>query len=198
MAKKTKTAKKNKSVSKKSNKTNALKKDTFKNSKTNSNQRANNEINKLKKRKNQNVSSTIQNGTAVIFEDQNLEFGRDTKKEGHKKRFGHIVDSNKKDEVAIAKRQHSSEAISIITKIPDPKNKEKTIKFEQQYNPHLKTKDKNGNPLKIDGTILMRANPKHDITPKEANEIKKQALKDKSKNIRKPNKKRLKELKGRK
>lgn len=147
-------------------------------------------------KKKKNISKTIKNGTAVIFKDKNLEFGRATKKPGHEIRLGHVIDSNKKNEVAIAKRQHSSDAISIQIEVLDPKNKKQIIEYK--YNPNFKTKDKDGKPLKIDGKILIRANSKKDITPKQANEIKRQGLKEKSKNVRKPNKRRLKELKKRK
>lgn len=132
--------------------------------------------------KNKNVSKTIINGIAVKFKDGDLEYGTNTKKPGHEIRFGNVVDSNRDGNVAIVKKQNASNAIKIGINL---------------YNPNLKTKDKNGNPLTIDGVILKRANEKNDITKKQADDIKKQALKERPKNIRKPNKRRLRELKGR-
>lgn len=130
-----------------------------------------------------NVSKKIKNGTAVLFKDKNLEHGKNTKDSKHEIRLGHVIDTNSKNEVAIAKRQHAKHSIQV---------------GENYYNPNFKTKDKNGKPLKIDNKTLKRASKKQDITPKEANEIKKQGLKTTNKNIRKPNKRKLKELKGRK
>jgi len=137
----------------------------------------------IKKRNRKNVSDTIINGTAVMFKDGDLEFGKNTKSKDHAIRLGFVIDSNKKGHVALAKRQHSNDPIQIGNIF---------------LNPHFKIRDKNGNLLSIDNVILTRAAKHRDISPYEANEIKRQGLKDKPKNTRKPNRKRLKELKGRK
>ena len=132
--------------------------------------------------KNKNVSKNIRNGTLVTFKDSYLEKGRNTKSKGKDIRVGAVIDSNRFDEIAVLKQQHSLNAI---------------VSGKRTFNPNIKTKKYKGQPLKVDGKNI-RIKTDARISSKTANELKRKSLKEFPKNIRKPNKRRLKELKGRK
>lgn len=132
--------------------------------------------------KNKNISRTIKNGTLVQVRDSYLEHGKNTKGRNQDYRVATVIDSNRNDEIGIVKRQHATNAIEINGEF---------------YNPNIKTKNKDNKPLKIDHQHV-RIIRTRSYTERDANEIKRKALKEQSKNVRKPNKKRLRELKGRK
>lgn len=130
-----------------------------------------------------NVSRTIKNGTLVTFRDSYLENGKNTKREGNDVRVGVVIDSNRDDKVAILKQQHSLNSISYNNR---------------SFNPNIKTRNKNNELLSIDGNnVRLQTRVQNSISEKESNELKRKALKDTSKNVRKPNRRRLKELKNR-
>ena len=67
----------------------------------------------------------------------------------------------------------------------------------EKYNPYIKTKDNEGKPIKI-GEKFQVGDPKYNVSVKNANQMKKETVKNKSHFISSGNRKALKELKGRK
>ena len=128
-----------------------------------------------------NVSKKVENGTFVKFNDSYLEHGKNTKGKNDS-RLGVVIDTNRRDEIAILKRQHAKNSVQL---------------GEDSFNPNIKIKNKNDKPLKIDNDHVKKVRRKK-ISRKEANQLKKQVLKNQPKNVRKPNRTRLRILKGRK
>ena len=132
--------------------------------------------------KNKNVSLQIKNGTCVQIRDSYLEHGKNTKGKHTDYRVATVLDSNRNGEIGIIKRQHIKNGLDI-------KN--------ETYNPNIKTKNYKDEPLVIDHQNVRIIKTKK-FSESEANELKRRALKEQPKNVRKPNKRRLRELKGRK
>lgn len=134
--------------------------------------------------KRKNVSKTIPNGTLVHTHDDKL-YGADG--QSTKSRMAVVVDSNDKDEVAIVKYTTSE-------RNGTPFENDKGFK---RFGNQIYTRDIYGNPLIIsqNGTLIKNANNKRDITPKQANEIKRANLQDSKYKTR--NHRKLKELKNR-
>lgn len=138
---------------------------------------------RTKKTKGKNVSEKIQNGTFVITNDQYF-YGADGKSK--KKRMGTVVDSNKKDEIALVKyttsKKHGREFVN-----------DKGFKghADKTY-----TLDNEGKPIKLGEGKFTRGNPKRDISSKTANEIKRRNVKESK--YKAGNRANLRNLKGRK
>lgn len=133
------------------------------------------------KKSNKNVSQKVKNGTFVTISDHELEHGKNTKSHNDT-RIAVVIDTNRQDHLAILKRQHCKNGI---------------WNGSDCFNPNIKTKNNQNNPLKIDQKHIRIVKGKV-YSPNQANELKRKALKEQPKNVRKPNRRRLKELKGRK
>lgn len=132
-----------------------------------------------------NVSQTIPNGTLIHTQDDKF-YGADGN--STKKRMGVVVDSNRRNEVAVTKYTTSS------------KNGRR-FKNNRGFVAHgnvIYTLDSKGKPIVLseDGDFKKHRNNNRDITPKQANQIKKSNLKESK--YRERNKKVLRKLKGRK
>ncbi|MCM1306492.1 MAG: hypothetical protein NC037_01075 [Bacteroides sp.] len=136
--------------------------------------------------KRKNVSSTIPNGTLVHTHD-NLLAGADGK--STKRRMATVVDSNRNNQIAIVKYTTSDKN---GTEFDNDKG------FVAHGN-QIYTQDVNGNPLVINDknhVIKKARNTKRDITPAQANEIKRANLQESR--YRQRNQIVLRKLKGRK
>ena len=131
---------------------------------------------------NKNVSKTIPNGTFIITNDK---FFYGTDGMSNKIRMATVVDSNKKDELAIVKFTTSK-------KHGRPFKNDKGI---SRHSDTVYIKDNSGKPIKIDNKKF-QSNSKRNITPKQANEIKRRNVKESK--FKNTNRKRLRQLKGRK
>ncbi len=147
---------------------------------------------KLAKRYGKNVSQKIVNGTIIMTRDEFLQDNNNYKKPKYKDKKNILyretvtVDSNKNDELAVIKVQSGGKL--------EVKNKKGQV---EKYNPYIKTKDNEGKPIKI-GEKFQVGDPKYNVSVKNANQMKKEAVKNKSHFISSGNRKALKELKGRK
>lgn len=138
-----------------------------------------------------NVSQSIRNGTAIQTRDEFLEDGNGYTKPSHKNdnvlyRELLTIETNRRGEVVVVKVQSGGKE-EVINKSGQ----------KEKYNLYFKSKDSDGNPITL-GKNFKRANPKYDISKKDANEIKKKAIKSSSSKVRKDNRNKLRELKGRK
>lgn len=134
------------------------------------------------KKKNKNISKTIPNGAFIITNDKFF-YGTDGK--SNKTCMATVIDSNKKDELAIVKFTTSK-------KHGRPFKNDKGIK---RHSDTVYIKDNSGKPIKIDNKKF-QSNNKRNITPKQANEIKRRNVKESK--FKNTNRKRLKQLKERK
>lgn len=78
-----------------------------------------------KKKANKNVSEKVKNGTFVTVSDHELEYGKNTKGKNDT-RIAVVIDTNRKDHLAILKRQHIKNGIWSGTDC---------------FNPNIKTKN---------------------------------------------------------
>lgn len=145
----------------------------------------------MTKRKNKNISEQLKPGAVIKTRDEYLEGSDGYVKDKYKNnnifyRELILVESNRNNEFAVEKVQ-SSGTILI-------ENKAKQI---EKCNPRIKTKDDKGKPIKL-GAKFKRGNPKYDVSERNANQLKKEAVNYKDKKIAKQNRKKLRELKGRK
>lgn len=132
-----------------------------------------------------NVSQSIPNGTLIHTQDDKF-YGADGK--STKKRMGVVVDSNRQNELA-------------VTKYTTSEKNGRRFKNDKGFVAHgnvIYTLDRNGQPIVLseDGDFKKHRNTNRDITPKQANQIKKSNLKESK--YRERNKKALRKLKGRK
>ena len=128
-----------------------------------------------------NISKTVPNGAFIITNDKFF-YGTDGK--SNKTRMATVIDSNKKDELALVKFTNS-------------KKHGRPFKNNKGINRHSDTvyiKDNSGKPIKIDNKKF-QSNSKRNITPKQANEIKRRSVKESK--FRVKNRKLLRKLKGR-
>ena len=136
------------------------------------------------KPKNKNVSQDIPNGKFIVSNDKYF-YGTDGKCD--KTRMGTVVDSNRKNELAVVKYTNSQK---------HGREFENTKGFHG-HSDRIFTRDNEGKPIKIDNKKFSASkNKKRDITPKQANEIKRRNLKESR--YRSNNSANLKNLKGRK
>ena len=133
-------------------------------------------------KKNKNISKTVPNGAFIITNDKFF-YGTDGK--SNKTRMATVIDSNKKDELAIVKFTSSK-------KHGRPFKNDKRLK---RHSDTVYIKDNSGKPIKIDN-IKFKSNNRRDLTPKQANEIKRRNVKESK--FKNTNRKRLRQLKERK
>ena len=135
------------------------------------------------KPKGKNISSSVKNGTFLVTNDKFF-YGTDGKSD--KQRMATVVDSNRRDEVAIVKyttsKKHGREF--------------ENCKGFQAHGDKVYTLDNEGKPIKLDNEKFTRGKRKRDISPKTANEIKRRNIKES--NYKSGNRANLKNLKGRK
>lgn len=135
------------------------------------------------KSKRKNVSQKVPNGKFVISNDRYF-YGTDGKSD--KTRMGTVVDSNRKDELAIVKYTTS-------TRHGNPFANEKGF---FGHGDKIYTMDNEGNPIKIDSKKFSAPGRNRDITEKQANEIKRWNLTESR--YKAGNRTNLKKLKDRK
>ena len=136
-----------------------------------------------KPKQKRNISQTIPNGMFVFSNDENF-YGTDGKSK--KVRMGVVVDSNKKNEVAIVKYTTSQKHGRSFS----------NSKGFKGHGDKIYTLDDEKKPIKIDGNKFVQGASRRNITPKEANEIKRRNIKESPYN--KGNRANLRNLKGRK
>ena len=141
-------------------------------------------------KKNKNVSQKVPNGRTVQTRDEYFEGQKDYRKSGYGKkgvyRKAVVVDSNRKDELAVVKLTTSKKGKPLDYK-----------SGKSKYRPFVVTKDDKGKPIKL-GKKFVENSPKADVSKKEVNKIKKDLFRGESKKTSKDNRKRVRELKGRK
>lgn len=143
------------------------------------------------KRLSKNVSQTIRNGTVIKTRDEFLEDNNGYIKPSHRNdkvlyREFITLETNKKGEIVGVKIQSGG--------------KESVFNLSNQlekFNLILKSKDNKGNPIRL-GENFKRVKNKYWISEKDANRIKKDAINHPNRKIRKQNREKLRELKGRK
>lgn len=146
--------------------------------------------------KRKNVSQRIPNGRTLQTRDEFLASGKGKTniKPDHPNprdlyRTIAVVDSNRKNELAIVKLTTSEKAKKTLPNYRDGKSKYKT---------YVEVYDNSGKRIKIDGRKFIINEPSRDLTKAEVNKIKKDALKKAPKPIRTDNRKKIRKLKGRK
>lgn len=147
-------------------------------------------------KKQKNISKDIPIGTTLQTRDEYLlsGAGKTNIKPNHPnsrdlyRRVG-VVDSNRKNEIAViklgTKGRHSLD---------------KYLNGKSKYNAFIEIQDDKGNSIKIDNVKFVKNPSRRDISKKDVNEMKKNALVNKktSASLRKENRDKLRELKGRK
>lgn len=141
----------------------------------------------LFKRKNKNISSEIPNGT-IIHSHDNYFYGADGKSK--KGRYGIVVDSNRRNELGIAKVTHSKKQNGVeLPGLLDGKSR--------VLAGGLVTKDNTGKPIKVTKNKHFTVKKsKGKASKHKVNEIKRMLVKDKR--FGKTNRRLLRDLKGRK
>ncbi len=134
--------------------------------------------------KRKNVSQAIQNGTFVITNDIYF-YGTDGK--SNKTRMSTVVDSNRRNEIALVKYTTSTKH-------------GRTLKNEKGFKGHsdkIYTLDNEKKPIMVDNKkFIAPANQKRKISAAQANEIKRRNLTESK--YKAGNRKNLQNLKGRK
>lgn len=147
----------------------------------------------MSRKQNKNISQTIPNGTIVRTRDENFQSGKDYEKPGYKNKGDYrgsiVVDSNKKDELALIRFTTSNKGRNV----PEV-NKSK-------YRPYIETKDDLGNPIKESTKFKIKRTKtgeiKNKISTKAANSMKKRSIKNPNPDSSgKTNRQKLRELKG--
>ncbi len=129
-----------------------------------------------------NVSQSIPNGTLIITNDRNFS-GTDGNSD--KTRMATVVDSNRKNELA-------------LTKYTTSKKHGRTFNNDKGFNRHgdtIYTKDNEDRPIVLDNDKFIKGSERRTITQEQANEIKRRNVKESK--YKKTNKVALRELKGR-
>ena len=140
--------------------------------------------------KNKNVSKIIPYGRTLQTRDEYLEGGNNYIKPGYEMK-GHyrrvvVVDTNRNNELAVEKLYgHNGK------ELPGYKN------GKSRYKDFIVTKDNEGNPIKIGNKFIENA-PKQDVSKKDVNKIKKDALVNASYRVKKSNRNKVRKLKNRK
>lgn len=137
------------------------------------------------KPKRKNVSQKIPNGRTLQTRDEFFEGQEKYRKPGYENKGLYrkvvVVDSNRADELAVVKLTTSKQG----TALPDYQQ------GKSKYRPFVATKDDENKPIKV-GKKFLPNKPQKDVSQKDVNQIKKDSIK------RKDNRKKLRELKGRK
>ena len=137
------------------------------------------------KPKRKNVSQKIPNGRTLQTRDEFFEGQEKYRKPGYENKGLYrkvvVVDSTRADELAVVKLTTSKQG----TALPDYQQ------GKSKYRPFVATKDDENKPIKV-GKKFLPNKPQKDVSQKDINQIKKDSIK------RKDNRKKLRELKGRK
>lgn len=152
-------------------------------------QKANSPNPGVKKRK--NISKNITNGRIVRTRDEFFEEANGFTKPDHPNKNDYyraavVVDSNKDGDLGLVKLTKSSAGKEIAG----------YKKGKSKYRPYLYTKDNEGNAIRI-GKKFKEMPPKDDIPKNKVNEIKKELFVNSSRRLKKENKRKARELKGR-
>lgn len=134
-------------------------------------------------RQNKNTSKKIHNGSLVISNDKFFE-GTDGKSQ--KTRMSTVVDSNRKDELAIVK----------LTTSKKNGRRFKNDKGFDRHGQNIYTRDNEGNPIKIDNKKFLSGSKRRSISLGQANEIKRRNIRETK--LGQANRNKLRELKDRK
>lgn len=144
--------------------------------------------------KRKNVSKTIPNGRTLQTRDEFLASGKGKEniKPNHPDkndlyRLSVIVDTNKKNELAIIK----------LTTSEKGKKLEGYRNGKSRYRPYIEIRTFDDKAIKIDNEKFVANSHKKDVKKSDVNKMKRQALKRAPKQIREENRKRLRKLKGR-
>ena len=139
--------------------------------------------------KRKNVSQKVRNGTTLQTRDEFLESGKNYKKPGYENKGLYrkvvVVDSNRKDELAVVKLSTKGKH-----KVSNYKNNKST------YKPIIETKDNKSKPIKI-GTKFKKNKDSDSISKSSINKIKKDCLVKTKSKTKKNNARKLKQLKNR-
>ena len=133
--------------------------------------------------KKKNISSRVPNGTRLQTRDDYLKDGINTKASRGNYRPVVVIDSNKKDELAVIKVTHSSK-----------RKKINGFDGNSGIRLYIHIEDDEGNPIKVGRKFIKKG---AGIGKKEANKIKKKAIKRAHPKIKKDNREKLRKLKGR-
>ena len=141
---------------------------------------------KMSNKKSKNVSKTVKQGLIVHTRDEYFKGAKDYRKPGYEKSAGNyrqaaVVDSNRKDQLALVKLTTSEKVIPLNEK--------------GGFRAYILTQDENGRPIKVSGKFIPDSKGKK-LPKEQVNKIKKESLSDPK--TGKENKKRLRRLKGRK
>lgn len=140
--------------------------------------------------KNKNKSKKVPNGTIVRTRDEFFKGDENYRKPNYRGKGNYrktvVVDSNKKNELAVVKITSSEKSLQ--------------TKKGNKYRPFILTKDDKNKGIKEGKKFLIKRRKdgsiKESIDPKEANEIKNKSINDKKQG--RTNRKKLKKLKNRK
>lgn len=141
--------------------------------------------------KRKNVSQCIKNGTVLktrdeFFQDHNGYIKPKYQNNNILYRDVTVVDSNRRNELAVIKHQ-SSGTYYVYNRAGQ----------KQKYAPYIKTKDNEGQPIKL-GDKFKIINIKFHVDERKANRMKKNSIRHRNINVSNSNKIALKDLKGRK
>lgn len=118
------------------------------------------------KRKNKNISKNVKIGTTLQTRDEYLYSGKNYKKPGYEKKGNYrrvlVVDSNKKDELAVVKLTTSEKAKQVGS----------YQKGKARYKPILETKTNESKPIKV-SKKFQKNRKSRNIPKNEVNKIKK-------------------------
>lgn len=139
----------------------------------------------MSNKKSKNVSKSVKNGTILRSRDEYFKGAKDYRKPGYESKGNYrataVVDTNRKDQLALVKLTTSEKAIPLDEK--------------GGFRAYILTQDENGRPIKVSGKFVPDKRGKT-LTKQQVNRIKKESLSDPK--MGKENKKRLRGLKGRK
>ena len=144
--------------------------------------------------KRKNISKSIPIGRTLQTRDEFLESGKGKEniKPDHPSEFdlyrtSVIVDSNRKDELAIIK----------LTTSEKGKRLKKYRNGKSRFRPYIEISTSEGRAIKLDDKRFSENSFERDVSKHDVNKMKKIALKRVPKPIRENNRKKLKKLKGR-
>lgn len=141
--------------------------------------------------KRKNVSQTIPNGRTLQTRDEYFYGQGDYRKPGYEDKGAYrkavIVDSNRKNEFVVVKLTTSEKGANL----PNYKG------GKSSYRPFVETMDDKGNPIKF-GSKFKENPPSADMAKNDVNKIKKELFVNSSNRTKKANKKKVRQVKGRK
>lgn len=133
-----------------------------------------------------NVSQRIPNGRTLQTRDEFLQSGKGYRKPGYENKGYYreliVVDSNRKNEIAVIKGSSKGKDIEGLTKT--------------KFKPFIEIKDDEGKPIKIGKKFIENKSSK-DLSKHQVNQIKIELFKKSSKKLRKYNKQKIRNMKNR-